>query len=139
MRVERRPISSTVPKVSPTLRKSPTPTAWSKMKDTPPITFSSVFCAASAMAMPPTPSPARRRRKHQKKENVSPGQYELALEHRIKMILLDLERDNISLSPGCFAIVERHLLPFPGTGELVGSDQDEVIGVGYIHLPGLSS
>ena len=33
-------------------------TAWSKISDAPAMTFSSVFCAASATAMPPTPSPA---------------------------------------------------------------------------------
>ena len=58
MRVERRPIESTVPDASPTLRKSPTHTARSKISESPPITFSSVFCAASATAMPPIPRPA---------------------------------------------------------------------------------
>ncbi len=58
MRVERRPMWSTVPEISPIFRKSPTRTAWSKMRDAPAMTFSSVFCAASATAIPPTPSPA---------------------------------------------------------------------------------
>ena len=63
MRVDRRPMCSTVPATSPTFRKSPTRTAWSKMSDAPAITFSSVFCAASATAMPPTPSAGERRRR----------------------------------------------------------------------------
>ena len=58
MRVERRPIESTVPDASPTFRKSPTQTARSKISERPPMTFSSVFCAASATAMPPMPRPA---------------------------------------------------------------------------------
>ena len=59
MRVERSPTRSTVPNVSPSFRKSPTRTALSKTSEKPPMTFSSVFCAASATAMPPMPSPAR--------------------------------------------------------------------------------
>ena len=57
-RVERNPMFSTVPSVSPTFKRSPTRTAPSKMMEAPPITFSRVFCAASATAIPPTPSPA---------------------------------------------------------------------------------
>src|SRR5260370_41154047 len=59
MRVERNPISSTVPTRSPNRQKSPTATGRSVMTATPPKRFSTVFCAASAIARPPTPSPAK--------------------------------------------------------------------------------
>ena len=58
MRVERRPMSSTVPMVSPTRHRSPTLITRSLRMLRPPKRFSIVFCAASASAMPPMPSVA---------------------------------------------------------------------------------
>ena len=58
IRVERSPTSTTVPWISPRFKRSPTCTAWSTIRETPAIIFSSVFWAARATAMPPTPSPA---------------------------------------------------------------------------------
>jgi hypothetical protein len=59
MRVERRPMSSTVPSCCPTLQASPTRTGRSAITEKPPKRFSSVFCAASATAKAPTPRPPR--------------------------------------------------------------------------------
>ena len=57
-RVDRSPISSTVPIWLPNRQKSPTCTGWSATSEAPPNRCSTVFWAASASAMPPTPSPA---------------------------------------------------------------------------------
>ena len=57
-RVERRPISSTVPILSPKLQNSPTRTGLSANSTKPPTMFSSVGRIASATARPPTPRPA---------------------------------------------------------------------------------
>ena len=67
MRVDRRPMWSTVPTISPILRESPTRTAWSKINDAPAMTFSSVFCAPGRRQCRqrqgrPTPASDRRRR-----------------------------------------------------------------------------
>jgi hypothetical protein len=67
------------------------------------------------------------------------GLHEFALQHKIKTILLDLKRNDAALAFGCFPIVQRHLLFVPGTGKLVSSDHDYVIGIGHVHLPVLSS
>ncbi len=58
IRVERMPISSTVPTSSPKRQKSPTRTGASATSVMPPKRFSRVFCAARATARPPTPRPA---------------------------------------------------------------------------------
>ena len=59
-RVERIPISSTVPTKSSTLTKSPTRKGWSTAREMEPKRFSTVFWAPKAKARPPMPRPARR-------------------------------------------------------------------------------
>ena len=54
---ERRPISSTIPLVSPKRHQSPGLIGLAVYSVMAPMTFSNVFCAASAMAIEPTPSP----------------------------------------------------------------------------------
>ena len=58
IRVERRPISSTVPVMSPKRQKSPILTGLSVNRIKPLMTFSSVGRTARATARPPTPRPA---------------------------------------------------------------------------------
>ena len=58
IRVERMPTCSTVPSMSSTLIQSPTSNGLSLTMAMEPITFSSVFCAPSAIAIPPMPRPA---------------------------------------------------------------------------------
>ncbi len=58
IRVERSPMSSTVPVRSPNRHVSPTRTGQSLITATPPNRFSIVFWAARARAKPPAPTPA---------------------------------------------------------------------------------
>ena len=62
IRVDRRPMSSTVPVIVPTRQNWPMWIGLSPMIIIPPKRFSSVFCDASATAIPPTPRPAEHRR-----------------------------------------------------------------------------
>lgn len=55
----------------------------------------------------------------------------------IRIILRDLHGNNQAFAFRRFSIVQCYLLFIPVAGKLVGSDHDYVVGVGYLHLPGL--
>ena len=58
--VERKPISSTTPKLLPKRQKSPILIGAEVYKVIAPMIFSTVFCAANAIAKPPIPKPANK-------------------------------------------------------------------------------